>query len=260
VPARLAASTALEVRPAATVTARGEAAAAELARDASLFRVYSPSYSLPQPAATMHRIQLADGVDPLQLESTVARVLAAAGIPDQGYSVTLPPFSGGDPAHDNAGALPSASLLGQMNVAYVLSEFPIAVEGLRAVGRPHESYLYLNELGLPRAWVAGSVDRWDMPLENRQAQVLRYTANIIEIRAEGPGLLVVSEASYPGWRATVDDHQATLLTAGGWMRAVNLGPGMHTVRLTFAPLSVFVGLGLTLVSLLAYVGVRRWAA
>jgi hypothetical protein len=253
-------ATLLEVRPAATVTERGEAAAAGLARDASLFRVYSPSYSLPQPAATLHRIQLADGVDPLQLESTVARLLAAAGIPDQGYSVTLPPFSGGDPAHDNAGALPSASLLGQMNVAYVLSEFPIAVEGLRAVGRPDESYLYINEQGLPRVWVAGSVDRWDMPLENRQVQMLRYTANIIEIRAEGPGLLVVSEAAYPGWWAQVDDREATLLTAGGWMRAVILGPGIHTVRLTFAPLSVFVGLGITLVSLLAYLGVRRWAA
>jgi hypothetical protein len=253
-------ATLLEVRPAATVTARGEAAALELARDASLFRVYSPSYSLPQPTATLHRIQLADGVDPLQLQSTVVSLLAAGGISDQGYSVTLPPFSGGDPARDNAGALPSASLLGQMNVAYVLSEFPIAVEGLRAVERPDEAYLYINEQRLPRAWVAGSVDRWDVPLENRPAQVLRYTANIIEIRAEGPGLLVVSEAAYPGWRAKVDDREATLLAVGGWMRAVNLGPGAHTVRLTFAPISVFVGLGITLVCLLVFAGVRRWAA
>jgi len=253
-------ATLLQVRPAATVTARGAAAALELARDASLFRVYSPSYSLPQQTATLHRIQLADGVDPLQLESTVVRLLAAGGISDQGYSVTLPPFSSGDPTHDNAGALPSASLLGQMNVAYVLSEFPIAGEGLRPVGRPDESYLYINEQELPRAWVAGSVESWDVPLENRPAQVLRYTANIIEIRAQGPGLLVVSEAAYPGWWAKVDDREATLLAAGGWMRAVTLGPGVHTVRLTFAPISVFVGLGITLVCLLAYAGVRRWAA
>ena len=253
-------ATLLEVRPAATVTARGEAAAVELARDASLFRVYSPSYSLPQPAATLHRIQLADGVDPLQLESTVVRLLAAAGITNDGYSVTLPPFASGDPSRDNAGALPSASLLGQLNVAYVLSEFPIAVEGLRPAGRPDESYLYINEERLPRAWVAASVDRWEEPLETRQARVLRYTANTVEIRAEGPGLLVVSEAAYPGWRAMVDDREAPLHAAGGWMRAVSLEAGIHTVRLTFAPLSLWVGLGISLVSLLVYAGVRRWAA
>ncbi len=253
-------ATLLEVRPAAVLTSHGEAAALEVTRDETLYRVYSPSYSLPQPAAMLHGIQLADGVDPLQLESTVVHVLAAAGIPNQGYSVTLPPFSSGDPARDNAGALPSASLLGQLNVAQILSEFPLEVEGLRLASRPDGSYLYVNEETLPRAWVAGSIDRWDVTLKDLPAQVSRYSANLIEIRAEGPGLLVVSEAAYPGWRATVDDHQATLLTAGGWLRAVEIGAGVHTVRLTFAPVSVFVGLGMTLVSFLAYLGVRRWAA
>ncbi len=33
------------------------------------FRVYSPSYSLPQQTAAFWRLELADGIDPLQLIS-----------------------------------------------------------------------------------------------------------------------------------------------------------------------------------------------
>jgi len=253
-------ATLIEARPAEQVTAHGESAAREVARDETLFRVYSPSYSLPQPAAILSGLQLADGVDPLQLLSTVERVLRAGGLRAQGYSVTLPPFATGDPAHDNLPALPSAELLGQLNVAYVVAEFPLQAEGLRAIGRADQAYIYYNESAQPRAWVAASLETWDTPVEGHAARVVRYTANTIEVSAEGPGLLVLSEASYPGWRTMVDGQSVDLLTAGGWFRAVELGPGAHEVRLSFAPASLIAGALATVLTLIAFIGVRRWAA
>jgi len=253
-------ATLIEARPAEQVTAHGESAAREVARDETLFRVYSPSYSVPQPAAILNGLQLADGVDPLQLSSTVERVLRAGGLRAQGYSVTLPPFATGDPAHDNLAARPSAELLGQLNVAYVVAEFPLQAEGLRAIGRADQAYIYYNERAQPRAWVAASLETWDASVEGHAAHVVRYTANTIEVSAEGPGLLVLSEASYPGWRTMVDGQSVDLLTAGGWFRAVELGPGAHEVRLSFVPASLIAGALASLLTLIAFIGVRRWDA
>jgi Bacterial membrane protein YfhO len=253
-------ATLVEARPVASVTARGEAAALVVAGGDSLYRAYSPSYSLAQPAAILHGVQTVDGVEPLQLASTVERVSAAAGTPPQGYSVTLPPFAGGNPAIDNQGALPSAELLGQLNAAYVVAEYPLEAPGLSAMGRAGDSYLYRNERVLPRAWVASSAAAWDAPIGARAVQVLRYSPNTLELRAEGPGLLVLSEAAYPGWRAAVDGHPAQMSTVAGWFRAIGLEAGVHTVRLDFVPSSLIAGVVITIFTLCAFAGVQRWAA
>ena len=49
--------------------------------DHSYFRVYSPSYSLPQQTAAADQLQLADGVDPLQLASYWSFMLTAIRCP-----------------------------------------------------------------------------------------------------------------------------------------------------------------------------------
>ena len=70
------------------VLAEGSAAAAYIASREGLFRVYSPSYSLPQSTAVVYRIPLADGVDPLQYAPYVDFMERASGVPSDGYSVT----------------------------------------------------------------------------------------------------------------------------------------------------------------------------
>jgi len=51
------------------------------ARHEAGFRLYSPSYSMPQQTAARYRLQLADGVDPLQLQSYVELMQLATGVP-----------------------------------------------------------------------------------------------------------------------------------------------------------------------------------
>ena len=54
-------------------------------------------------------------------------------------------------------------------------------------------------------------------------------------------------------------RRSPLRTAGGWARAVELGPGMHEVQMSYDPSLSLVGAAVTLLALLAFFGVRRWA-
>ena len=56
---------------------------------------------------------------------------------------------------------------------------------------------------------------------------------VVETDASRPGLLVLAEPWYPGWRAWVDGRPAPCLPANAWMRAVGLPAGAHRVVLRF---------------------------
>jgi hypothetical protein len=63
----------------------------------------------------------------------------------------------------------------------------------------------------------------------------------IAVRLTDPGFLVVSDAWYPGWRATVDGAPAPILKANLALRAIPLEAGAREVRLVYDPLSVRAG-------------------
>jgi hypothetical protein len=86
-----------------------------------------------------------------------------------------------------------------------------------------------------------------------RAEILRYTPEevVIESQSAIPALLVLSDAYYPGWRATVDGAPAPILPTNILFRGVEVPAGDHTVVFTFAPDSwrngLYVGaLGLVL--------------
>ncbi len=87
-----------------------------------------------------------------------------------------------------------------------------------------------------------------------RAEVARETAGRIDLRAEGPGFLLVTEGWDPGWRATVDDSPVPLTRANAVHMGVVLGPGTHRVELTHHPRGLIAGLvlaGLGVLSLVA---------
>ena len=109
--------------------ADGHEPAAWLADQPGQFRAYSPSYSVPQHVAQQFQLQLADGIDPLQLRRYVMFMQRATGLGEWGYSVTLPAFPGVKQDEDIRTALkdiqPNAALLGLLNVKYVDAAFPL---------------------------------------------------------------------------------------------------------------------------------------
>jgi hypothetical protein len=205
------------------------------------FRIYSPSYSMPQTTAARFGFELADGVDPMQLQSYTTFMAGATGVPQTGYSVTMPPFAG-DISTANATYVPDAELLGLLNVRIVLAEFDLHADGLMLVRAVGPTRVYLNPLAHGQAWMQ---DGPSIPDEN-----LTWTPNRIEVSADGPGLLVLSEIVYPGWRVEVDGQPAELLTVNGLLRGVNLPSGNHHVVFSFHPTTFYAGLGLFTIAVL----------
>jgi len=213
------------------------AASAWLAAQPGFFRVYSPSYSLPLDDGLYH----ADGVNPLQLKTIVQFMERASGVPTENYSVTIPSFSS-DVATANASAVPSAQRLGLLSVKYVVAEFDVNSAGLWLVQTFGRTRIYENVQWKPRAWLA----------EGGVAEIVEATPNRVVVQANGPGRLVLSDVNYIGWQATVDGAPVSIETVENLLRGVQLVEGAHTVVFEFWPLSVFVGL---VISLLSLVGV-----
>jgi hypothetical protein len=249
----------IDPHPGATALAGVEAATAFLEKNAAGYRVYSPSYSIPAGEITAGGLRALDGVDPLILLSTAKTVSAAAGVPTEGYSVTLPPFATGRPAIDNRNAVPDARLLGLLNVRYIVSAFEIPGTQLNIRQRAGGLFLYENPEAFPRAWMAETLADWDRPIAGREARVVSESPNRMHLTAEGPGWLILAEVAYPAWRASVDGKRAELRVAGGWWRAVEIGPGAHEVQMNYDPELSWIGLAVTLCALMALAGARRWA-
>jgi hypothetical protein len=244
-----------------------------LASQEGLFRVYSPSYSLPQHVAALSGLQLVDGAEPVHLWRYDQFMALAGGYPLPGFSTTIPPFP---PAQDLAQAHhdthPNLTLLGLLNARFLAAEFPMDDKDLtllRVMGRTH---IYENERALPRAFVVGRVKvisdeeeilselaffdpeklalleekpAWtlDAPSLFQEAEVTFYSPNKIVVQASlsSPGLLVLGELWYPGWRAYDNGQEVKIHRANYLMRSVHLEAGRHTVEFAYDPLSFKVG-------------------
>jgi len=154
--------TLVEARSPKEAFADGRAAAEWLAAQPGHFRVYSPSYSIPQHVAELYELELADGVDPLQLHVYAEYLTRAAGLEPQGYSVTLPPFpEGADVRTALKDVSPDVEMLGRLGVQYVAAAFPIADDRLQLGGRFDEVYVYRSGKVQPVVDAGGAIELSD---------------------------------------------------------------------------------------------------
>ena len=249
------------------------------------YRVYSPSYSLPQHVAQAGGLELADGIDPLQLARTVRFMQRATGVGEWGYSVTLPAFEGLRRDEDLrgwlAGVTPDPALLGLLNVKYVVAHFPIRHSDLNERARIGGAIVYENERAMPRVWIVGRADtvndqaaaldrlaaldlRAEAVVEG--GQTLRVDVAASEVRlverrpdrivvsARGPGLLVLSEVFERDWRASIDGAHTPIYPANGVLRGVYLPDGEHRVEFVYDPVVVKTAM------VISGVGVVGWLA
>ena len=63
----------------------------------------------------------------------------------------------------------------------------------------------------------------------------------VEAHLDSPGLIVLSDTFYPGWRAWVDDVPASIHPADLLFRAVSVPPGTHVVTFRYLPRSFSAG-------------------
>jgi hypothetical protein len=238
------------IRDKSKVLAEGSQAATFPAQQPGQFRVYSPSYSIPQQTAAEYRLELADGVDPLQLQVYTDFMQGATGVKSSGYSITLPAFAN-NPSTDNEFATPNIDKLAFLNVGYVASEFEIEVMGLELIDKFGSTYLYRLTENHPRAFIENK--------HERAVSIKEWTPNRIVITTEGSGRLVISELMYPGWVASVDGQQTEIEVYRGVLRSVQLTEGSHEVIFEFRPLSVYSGLVICFgaITLLSFVSLSK---
>ncbi|MFI5265792.1 MAG: oligosaccharide flippase family protein [Chloroflexota bacterium] len=166
-------------------------------------------------------------------------------------------------------------LLNLLNIKYLLTPEPIQDPQFEQVYAGADGRVYRNRDVLPRAFVVprvqveanpqaqldalksldlayeAVVDR-PVPAETQgsltlpspaagEGKITTYTGRKVAVQAAGPGLLVLTDNNFPGWKATVDGQPADVMTADYAFRGVPLPPGQHTVEFNFAPTSLLVG-------------------
>jgi hypothetical protein len=138
--------------------------------------------------------------------------------------------------------------LRSLAVRYYVSPPGHAPKGLPVVYRDRLSVVTRDDKALPFARTLRSSGT---PLA---ARVVSRAPDRIVIAPHAPGRLVVADLVYPGWKVSIDGHGAPALSDGD-LRAVDVPAGAKLVTWTFTPPGVRLGAGISLVALLALLGV-----
>jgi uncharacterized membrane protein YfhO len=84
-----------------------------------------------------------------------------------------------------------------------------------------------------------------------EAKILSYKPHEIKISTsfKKASFVLLSEVSYPGWIAKMDNAYVPIHRVNYALRAVAVGPGDHTIEFQFWPRSIYIGLAVSLISL-----------
>jgi len=84
-----------------------------------------------------------------------------------------------------------------------------------------------------------------------QAKIVRYKNHHVTIQASlsNPGVLVLADSFYPGWKVFVDGEEREVLRANYFFRGVFLPPGDHQVVFRYEPASFYYGAVISLLTL-----------
>jgi hypothetical protein len=184
-------------------------------------------------------------------------------------------------------ALHALRLLSVKHILQPVTLPRLAVPGVRLTYEGRDARLYDIVGAMPRAWIAPSQQvvpdgkaalraitdqRFDARrsaiTEKRldsvpdqpgsstaagSAQVVRDEDErvVVRVRASRPGVLVLADTFFPGWKAKVDGQDTDVAQVDYVLRGVPVSAGMHTVDFRYEPLSWRVG---SIVSLLALAG------
>ncbi len=159
---------------------------------------------------------------------------------------------------------------------------------LHPVFRSRGGVVAVNPTALPRAWVAydwrqtyargadlaetlssSTTQLRDQPVIETAAQppsgsalattTARVTDNgpeavTVQADARRQGYLILDDSAYPGWKAYLDGRAISWYPANENFRAVTMPAGRHVVKFRYRPGSVVDGTVVTLISLLALLG------
>lgn len=74
-----------------------------------------------------------------------------------------------------------------------------------------------------------------------------------EVKSESPGIFVLSNSYFPGWKATVDGKTVEIIAANINHQAIELPAGLHAINFSYEPPSLRLGLAISIISYLVIV-------
>jgi len=180
-------------------------------------------------------------------------------------------------------------LLGALNVKYVMSLVEAPPGGLSLIRHfpEYPSWLYRLNGEVPRAYIVRKAYQEENPVKvldqlaslefdslnevilekpisiptngnfQSQVKILNYENQSVTLNASlsDPGILVLADSLYPGWRVYLNGEEQEILRANLFFRAVSLPRGEHQVEFRFQPLSFTIG---SMISLMTAIGVVAW--
>ena len=214
-------------------------------------RIYGMQENILQVSAVQLQARLADGQDPLLIESYVSYMQRAGGYSAKGYQLHIP--------YEAPGVQPHARLLGLMHVSVVVSDRPLNDPLFVQVGEADNTLIYKNTADagpgyLVRPGPDGNppsleqLQRLDTSLSSFTQTPELYT---FTFSAGTEAYFVIPTAAFPGWTANLDGHPVAVQQFAGVMPAIKIGPGTHTLSYSYAPSSVSLGGVISLIGLLA---------
>ncbi|MGH2494943.1 MAG: hypothetical protein ACRDIV_09595 [Ktedonobacteraceae bacterium] len=215
-------------------------------------RIYAVQRNLHQVNAVDLQVPLADGWNPLLIQSYVSYMQDAGGYTFSGYQLTIPAF-------DASVIQPRAILLGYMNISVVLSRRPMTDSHLVLAGKEDGTLIYKNTANAGPAFLVMPGPDGNPPSLNhvqRMSDTVRTLTltpeqQTFSFSASAAGYLVIAMPQFPGWNVELDGHPVSTSLFAATMPAIQVGAGTHTVSYTYAPSSVRNGAILSGVGLLA---------
>ncbi len=223
-------------------------AAAQLAGSG---RVYAEQENILQASAVELSLPLADGQDPLLIQSYISYMQHAGGYYVSGYNLRIP--------YDSSKVQPNARLLGLVNVSIVVSKRPLTDPRLVLIETVDDTLIYRNTADAGPAYFVGADAHGNPPL---LAQVQRLNVGVRTITQTDEqstftfstgtaGYIMIAQTAFPGWSAALDGHSVPIQLVAGLLPAIKVGPGTHTLTYTYNPSSVRNGSLFSVIGLLA---------
>ncbi len=234
--------------------------ASQLAGSGRIYDVQDDNIS--QANAVLLQTRLANGWNPLLIQSYVSYMSSAGGYIIDGYQLHIPRY-------DVPGVQPNTTLLGLMDVSVVVSRRPLTDPHLVQMGKVDGVLIYKNTADAGPAYLVsptsngmppslGSMQRLNVPVHTitQAPEQETYT-----FASSTDAYLVLATPSFPGWTAKLDGHDAPIQQVDSVLPAIKVGPGIHTLSYDYAPSSVRIGAilsGIGLLAVLAWLIVIRF--
>lgn len=116
-----------------------------------------------------------------------------------------------------------------------------------------------NDKSLPRIYLINSKNELMHSLS-----IDSYVSNSIQVtsREHDQSSLVFLDVNYPGWRAYVDGNEKSIIPFNTVFKSVNVPSGHHTIQFVYSPLSVriglFISIGTFIILLFIFLGNNKY--